>query len=366
MTTQPKRVHNFNAGPAGLPLEVLQQAQAELLDFKGTGMSVMEISHRSKEFEGVIHEAEADMRELLSIPTNYKVLFLQGGATLQFAMAAMNFRAPGASADYIVTGAWAKKALEEAQKLGATSVAASSKATNFDRIPTQAELKLDPKAAYLHITANETIQGIEYKTEPVAPAGVPLFCDASSDFLSRPIDVAKYGLIYAGAQKNIGPAGVVAVILRDDLLERVPANLPAMLDYKLMAADGSLYNTPPCFSIYMVGLVMKWIKGLGGAAAIAKINQAKATLIYKTIDESGGYYRGHAQVADRSTMNVTFRLPAEALEDQFAKEANKAGLVGLKGHRSVGGMRASIYNAMPVEGVMTLVEYMKEFEVKHG
>ena len=366
MTTETKRVHNFNAGPAGLPLEVLQQAQAELLDFKGTGMSVMEISHRSKEFEGVIHEAEADMRELLAIPANYKVLFLQGGATLQFAMAAMNFRAPGASADYIVTGAWAKKALEEAQKLGNTCVAASSKATNFDRIPAQAELKLDPKAAYLHFTANETIQGIEYKTEPVAPAGVPLFCDSSSDFLSRPIDVAKYGLIYAGAQKNIGPAGVVAVILREDLLERVPANLPAMLDYKVMAADGSLYNTPPCFSIYMVGLVMKWIKGLGGAAAIAKINQAKATLVYKTIDESGGYYRGHAQVADRSTMNVTFRLPTEALEDQFAKEAGKAGLVGLKGHRSVGGMRASIYNAVTMKGAEDLVAFMKEFQKKNG
>ncbi|MGC1376693.1 MAG: 3-phosphoserine/phosphohydroxythreonine transaminase [Anaerolineales bacterium] len=366
MTTETKRVHNFNAGPAGLPLEVLQQAQAELLDFKGTGMSVMEISHRSKEFEGVIHEAEADMRELLAIPANYKVLFLQGGATLQFAMAAMNFRAPGASADYIVTGAWAKKALEEAQKLGATCVAASSKATNFDRIPAQSELKLDPKAAYLHFTANETIQGIEYKTEPVAPAGVPLFCDASSDFLSRPIDVAKYGLLYAGAQKNIGPAGVVAVILRDDLLERVPANLPAMLDYKLMAADGSLYNTPPCFSIYMVGLVMKWIKGLGGAAAIAKINQAKAALIYKTIDESGGYYRGHAQVADRSMMNVTFRLPTEALEDQFAKEAGNAGLVGLKGHRSVGGMRASIYNAVTMKGAEDLVAFMKEYQKKNG
>jgi len=366
MTNEPKRVHNFNAGPAGLPLEVLQQAQAELLDFKGTGMSVMEISHRSKEFEAVIHEAEADMRELLSIPANYKVLFLQGGATLQFAMAAMNFRAPGASADYIVTGAWAKKALEEAQKLGATNVAASSKATNFDRIPAQAELKLDPKAAYLHITANETIQGIEYKTEPVAPAGVPLFCDASSDFLSRPIDVAKYGLIYAGAQKNIGPAGVVAVILRDDLLERVPANLPAMLDYKLMAADGSLYNTPPCFAIYMVGLVLKWIKGLGGVQAIAKRNQDKAALVYKTVDESGGYYRGHAQVADRSLMNVTFRLPTEALEDQFAKEANKAGLVGLKGHRSVGGMRASIYNAVTMQGAVDLTNFMKEFQKKNG
>ncbi len=364
--TEPKRVHNFNAGPAGLPLEVLQQAQAELLDFKGTGMSVMEISHRSKEFEAVIHEAEADLRELLAIPTNYKVMFLQGGATLQFAMAAMNLRPAGASADYILTGAWSKKAIEEAQKLGAARVVASSKATNFDRLPAQSALDLDPKAAYLHFTSNETIQGIEYKSEPVAPEGVPLFCDSSSNFLSRPIDVSKYGLLYAGAQKNIGPAGVVVVILREDLLERVPANLPAMLDYKVLSADGSLYNTPPCFSIYMVGLVLKWLKGLGGAAAIAQRNQTKARIVYDTIDQSGGYYRGHAQIEDRSLMNITFRLPAEPLEDQFASEAKKNGLVGLKGHRSVGGMRASTYNAVTLEGAQDLSAFMKEFQRKNG
>lgn len=366
MTTQPKRVHNFNAGPAGLPLEVLQQAQAELLDFKGTGMSVMEISHRSKEFEAVIQEAEADMRELLAIPANYKVMFLQGGATLHFAMAAMNFRPAGASADYIVTGAWSKKATEEAQKLGATRVAATTKATNFDHLPAQSELDLDPKAAYLHFTSNETIHGVEYPTEPVPPAGVPLFCDSSSDFLSRPIDVSKYGMIYAGAQKNIGPAGVVAVILRDDLLERVPANLPAMLDYKLLAADGSLYNTPPCFAIYMVGLVLKWIKNMGGTQAIAQRNKTKADLVYNAIDQSGGFYRGHAKPEHRSLMNVTFRLPAEPLEDQFASEAKKSGLVGLKGHRSVGGMRASIYNAVTVEGAQDLVAFMQEFQRKNG
>ncbi len=366
MTDQPKRVHNFNAGPAGLPLEVLQQAQAELLDFKGTGMSVMEISHRSKEFEAVIQTAEADLRELLAIPTSYKVMFLQGGATLQFAMAPMNLRPAGASADYILTGAWSKKASEEAQKLGATHIAASTKASNFDHLPAQSELDLDPKAAYLHFTSNETIHGVEYSKEPVPPAGVPLFCDSSSDFLSRPIDVSKYGLIYAGAQKNIGPAGVVVVILREDLLERVPANLPAMLDYKLLAGDGSLYNTPPCFSIYMVGLVLKWIKGLGGAAAIAKRNQTKADIVYKTIDQSGGFYRGHAQPADRSLMNITFRLPSEPLEDQFASDAKKNGLVGLKGHRSVGGMRASTYNAVTVEGAQDLSAFMQEFQRKNG
>ncbi len=366
MSDQPKRVHNFNAGPAGLPLEVLQQAQAELLDFKGTGMSVMEISHRSKEFEAVIQAAETDLRELLAIPAGYKVMFLQGGATLHFAMAAMNFRPAGASADYILTGAWSKKASEEAQKLGATRIAASTKAGNFDHLPAQGELDLDPKAAYLHFTSNETIHGIEYHTEPVPPADVPLFCDSSSDFLSRPIDVAKYGLIYAGAQKNIGPAGVVVVIVREDLLERVPANLPAMLDYKLLAADGSLYNTPPCFSIYMVGLVLKWIKGLGGAAAIAKRNQTKADIVYKTIDQSGGFYHGHALPADRSLMNITFRLPAEALEDQFASEAKKSGLVGLKGHRSVGGLRASTYNAVSVEGAQALSTFMQDFQRRNG
>jgi len=366
MTDQPKRVYNFNPGPAGLPLEVLQQAQSELLDFKGTGMSVMEISHRSKEFEAVIQEAEADMRELLAIPANYKVMFLQGGASLQFTMAAMNLRPAGASADYIISGAWGKKACEEAQKLGATRVAGTSKASNFDRLPAQSELDLDPKAAYLHFTSNETIHGVEYFAEPVAPAGVPLVCDASSDFLSRPIDVSKYGLIYAGAQKNIGPAGAVAVIVRDDLLEKVPANLPAMLDYKLLAADGSLYNTPPCFTIYMIGLVLKWIKKMGGAQAIAKRNQGKAEIIYKAIDQSGGFYRGHAQAEARSLMNIPFRLPAEPLEDQFAAEAKKNGLIGLKGHRSVGGIRASIYNAVTPEGAQDLASFMQEFQRKNG
>src|SRR5689334_6039202 len=276
--SNPKRVFNFNAGPAVLPLEVLEQAQAEFLDFKGTGMSVMEISHRSKEFESVIQTTEADLRELLGIPSNYKIMFLQGGASLQFAMVPMNLRPSGASADFIVTGVWGQTAIKEAKKLGAVRVAASTEAENFKSLPEK--LDLDPKAAYLHFTSNETIHGVEYFVEPTPPAGVPLVCDASSDFISHPIDVSKYGLIYAGAQKNAGPSGVTIVIVRDDLLERTPANLPVMLDYKALAASGSLHNTPPSFSIYIVGLVLKWAKKVGGLAAIEKTNRVKADLVY--------------------------------------------------------------------------------------
>ncbi|MBI4730552.1 MAG: 3-phosphoserine/phosphohydroxythreonine transaminase [Chloroflexi bacterium] len=360
-----KRVYNFNPGPAVLPLEVLQQAQAEMLDFKGTGMSVMEISHRSKDFEGIVADAQNDLRDLLGIPANYKILFLQGGASLQFAMIPMNFRPAGASADYIVTGTWSKKAFKESQKLGAAKAAASLEADNFNRLPAQSELKLDPQAAYLHFTSNETIHGVEYFTEPAPPAGVPLICDASSDFISHPVDVSKYAMIYAGAQKNAGPAGVVIAIVRDDMIEKVPANLPNLLDYKALAEENSLLNTPPCWSIYVVGLVLKWAKGLGGLEAIQKRNQNKAGLVYKAIDESGGFYKGHAK-ADRSVMNVTFRLPTEALEEQFAGEAKKRDLIGLKGHRSVGGMRASLYNALPVEAAEELVKFMKEFQQKNG
>ncbi len=361
-----KRVFNFNPGPATLPLPVLEKAQEEMLDYKGTGMSIMEISHRSKEFEAIIQTAEADLRELLVIPANYKVMFLQGGASLQFAMLPMNLRPAGASADYILTGSWGKKAFDEAVKLGTTRAAASMKASNFDHLPSQAELDLDPKAAYLHFTSNETIQGVEYFTEPVPPVGVPLVCDASSDFISRPIDVSKYGLLYAGAQKNAGPAGVAIVIAREDLLEKAPENLAAILNYKTFAADGSLYNTPPCFTIYIVGLVLKWIKDLGGLEAIAKRNRTKAGMVYQAIDESGGFYRGHARAESRSVMNLTFRLPSEALEEQFVSEAKKVALIGLKGHRSVGGMRASLYNAMPIEGAEALVKFMKEFQQKNG
>ncbi len=358
------RAHNFNAGPAALPLEVLQRAQAEMLDYKGTGMSIIEMSHRSKEFEAMINETEADMRELLNIPANYKVMFMQGGASLQFSMIPMSFRPSGASADYIVTGTWSKKAVDEAKKLGNTRVAASGKETNFDRTP--ASLETDPNAAYLYYCSNETIHGVEYFEEPTPPAGVPLICDASSDFMSRPLDITKYAYLYAGAQKNVGPAGVVIGILREDLLERAPANLPVMLDYKTLAAEKSLYNTPPCFSIYMVGLVMKWLKNLGGLNAMQTRNQQKAGLVYNAIDQSGGFYKGHAQPANRSLMNITFRLPTESLEDQFASEAKKNNLIGLKGHRSVGGMRASTYNAVEMESVQALVQFMQEFQRKNG
>lgn len=362
--SNPKRVFNFNAGPAVLPLEVLEKAQAELLDFKGTGMSVMEISHRSKEFEAVIQTAEADLRELLGLPANYKVMFLQGGASLQFAMVPMNLRAAGTSADYIVTGTWSKTAIKEAAKLGATRAAGNTEKESFTCLP--ASLDLDPNAAYLHFTSNETIHGVEYFVEPTPPAGVPLVCDSSSDFISRPIDVSKYALIYAGAQKNAGPAGVTIVIARDDILERTPTNLPVMLDYRALAASGSLHNTPPAFAIYIVGLVFQWAKNLGGLAEIEKINRKKAELIYNAIDESGGFYRGHAAPEARSVMNIPFRLPSEELEDTFAKEAKSNRLIGLKGHRSVGGIRASIYNAMTMEGAEELVNFMKEFQKKHG
>jgi phosphoserine aminotransferase len=292
------------------------------------------------------------------------VIFLQGGASLQFSMIPMNLRAAGSSADYIVTGAWSKKAVQEAQKLGAVHVSADMKASNYNVVPEK--LDLDPKAAYLYYCANETIHGVEFFKEPVPPAGVPLVCDTSSDFMSRPVDVTKYAYLYAGAQKNVGPAGVVVGILREDMLARVPANLPVMLDFKVQAEEKSLYNTPPCFSIYMVGLVMKWIKKLGGLPAIEARNKAKADLIYKTIDASGGFYKGHAQPESRSRMNVTYRLPNEELEDTFAKESKKLNMIGLKGHRSVGGLRASIYNAVELSDVEVLVSFMKEFQRKNG
>jgi phosphoserine aminotransferase len=361
--SDPKRVYNFNPGPAALPLEVLQQARAEMLDFKGTGMSVMEISHRSKEFESVIQTAEADLRELLGLPAEYKVLFLQGGASLQFAMLPMNLRATG-SADYIVTGTWSKTAFKEAGKLGTARLAADTEKAGFNDLP--AKLDLDPKAAYLHFTSNETIHGVEYFVEPTPPTGVPLVCDASSDFISRPLDISKYAFLYAGAQKNAGPAGVVVVIARDDMLERTPANLPVMLDYKALAASGSLHNTPPCWAIYITGLVFKWAKGLGGLEAVARRNREKADLVYKAIDESGGFYRGHARPEARSVMNIPFRLPSEELEETFASESKKNDLIGLKGHRSVGGMRASLYNALDVKAAEELTKFMREFQKKHG
>jgi phosphoserine aminotransferase len=361
-----KRVHNFNAGPSVLPVSVLEKAQAELLDYQGCGMSVMEMSHRSKEFESIIQTAEADLRELMGIPANYKVLFLQGGASLQFAMMPMNLRPASASADYIVTGSWSKTAAKEAAKLGATSVIFSAEGENFNRLPASSELKFDPKAAYVHFCFNETIHGVEFKTEPAVPAGIPLVCDMSSDFLSQPVDVSKYAFIYAGAQKNAGPAGVTLVIIREDMIARVPEKLPALLDYKLLAESASLHNTPPCYAIYITGLVLKWLKELGGLPAIHKIDQQKADLIYKAIDTSGGYYRGHAVKEARSLMNIPFRMANEEIEEQFVKESKKADLVGLKGHRSVGGLRASIYNALPLESVKALVQFMAEFQRKNG
>jgi phosphoserine aminotransferase len=361
-----KRAHNFNAGPAVLPLSVLEQAQAEMFDYQGSGMSVMEMSHRSKIFEEILHTAEADLRDLMGIPSNYKVMFLQGGATLQFAMLPMNLRPAGTSADYIVTGTWSKGAVKESGKVGTAHVAASTENSGFNRLPSPAEIQCDPKAAYLHFTANETVHGVEWTTEPQVPDGVPLVCDVSSDFVSRPIDVSKYGAIYAGVQKNAGPSGVTVVIVRDDLLARVPANMPAMLDYKLLAESGSLHNTPPCYSIYIVGLVMKWLKAQGGLSAIAKNNQEKAALVYTAIDNSGGFYRGHAVLEARSMMNVSFRLPSEDLEKLFVKESEKQGFVGLKGHRSLGGLRASVYNALPMDSARALVQFMGEFQRTNG
>ncbi len=360
------RVHNFNAGPAVLPMRVLEQVQAELLNFQGSGMSILEMSHRSPTFERVIGEAEEHLRRLLSLPPEYKVLFLQGGASLQFAMLPMNLRPAGASADYIINGAWGKAAAREAQKLGSTHIAASSEATNFDRLPAPHELNLDPKAAYLHFTSNETIHGLEWPQEPEPPEGVPLVCDMSSNFLSRSLEVTRYGLIYAGAQKNAGPAGVTLVILHERLLERVPPNLPVMLDYKAQVESASMYNTPPVFAVYVVGLVLRWLLDLGGLDEMQRRNRAKAALIYEVIDQSGGFYRGHACPEHRSRMNITFRLPSADLEKRFVQQAEAEGLVGLKGHRSVGGLRASLYNALPMESAQVLADFMREFQRRNG
>lgn len=361
-----ERIFNFSAGPAILPEPVLKQAQRDLFALPGVGMSVLEVSHRSATFEQIIAEAEADLRKLLSIPDNYKVLFLQGGASMQFTMIPMNLLPKGASADYILTGSWGQGAIKEAKKLGTAREAATTADTNFNRLPKPEEIKLDPNAAYVHFTSNETIFGVEFNEEPNA-GNVPLVCDMSSDFISRPVDVSKYGLIYAGAQKNAGPAGATIVIIREDLLERVPDGLPAMLDYKNFAKNGSMYNTPPCFAIYICGLVFKWaLNDIGGLENVQAMNKEKAAILYKAIDASDNYYRGHAEADCRSLMNVTFRLPSEDLEKKFIKEATAAGLDGLKGHRSIGGLRASIYNAFPKAGVEKLVEFMADFQKNNG
>jgi phosphoserine aminotransferase len=363
--TQAERIYNFSAGPAILPVEVLERAQSELLSLNGIGMSVMEISHRSKYFEPILESAHQGIRELLAVPENYRILFLQGGASLQFSMIPMNFLPEDKGADYIVTGAWGKKAVTEAQRCGNVNVIYNSEESGFKSVPAQEEIRFDESAEYVHYTSNETIEGVEFKYE-LDGGNVPVVCDASSNILSKPIDVSKYALIYAGAQKNIGPSGVTLVIIRDDLLERVPENQHSMLNYRAIAKNDSMLNTPNTWGIYLVNLVCQWLKGKGGVSAMQELNEAKAKILYDALDSSDGYYRGHADREARSMMNVTFRLPSAELENKFCEQATAIGLDGLKGHRSVGGIRASIYNAFPKEGVEQLVEFMKDFSQRNG
>lgn len=357
------RVFNFSAGPAVLPQEVLEQAQAELLDYAGSGISLLESSHRGKEYEAVHQEATDNIRSLLGLPEAYGVLFLQGGATAQFAMVPMNLLGEGQVADYTRTGPWAAKAIQEAQVLGKIHIAADTSKAHPARMPTSEELQLSSGAAYLHLTSNETITGTQWKVFPESKA--PLVADMCSDILSRPLDVGRFGLIYAGAQKNLGPAGVTLVVIRRDLAERVSSKVPLMFRYQTHLEHGSRYNTPPCFSIYVLLLVTRWAIKQGGVAALAKQNVQKAAILYEAIDASS-FYQPIAADADRSDMNVTFRLSSEELEAQFVKAATAEGLKELKGHRSVGGIRASIYNAFPPAGVDALVSFMKEFERTHG
>ena len=360
-----KRIYNFSAGPAILPEDVLKEAQENLFALPGVGMSILEISHRSKTYDEIHATAKANLRTLLGIGDNYDILFLHGGASLQFSMIPLNFMPPVNKADYIVTGTWSKKAVKEAKRVGTINIAASTESESFARIPTQAELKLDREAAYVHYTSNNTIYGTEWHTEPEV-GNVPLVCDASSDIMHKKIDVNKYAFIYAGAQKNIGPSGLALGIIRKDMLERSQDSLHTMLNYKIHAENDSLYNTCNVFGIYIVGLVAKWLLKNGGLDAMYKTNLEKAGLLYDCIDSSNGYYKGHAQKDSRSLMNVTFRLPSEELEKKLISEATKAGFDGLKGHRSVGGLRASIYNAFPKQGVADLVDFMKEFQTKNG
>ncbi|MGO9112363.1 MAG: 3-phosphoserine/phosphohydroxythreonine transaminase [Thermoguttaceae bacterium] len=362
-----KRVYNFSPGPAVLPLPALEEAQRDLLALPGTGISILEISHRSKKFEQILTQAETNLRTLLGIPDNYRVLFLQGGALLQFGMIPMSFlRNTGKPADYIVTGTWSKKAADEAKTQGSVQVAFDGKAGNFNRVPKAGELKLDANAAYAYFTSNETIQGVQFPTEPEV-GDVPLVCDASSDFLSRPTAVGRYGILFACAQKNAGPAGVTIVVLRDDLLAKAPKDLPSLLNYPLLAQNKSLLNTPPTFAIYMVKLVTDWLlREIGGLEKMAEINSRKAGMLYEVIDRSDGFYLPHAEAASRSIMNVPFKLADTSLEEAFLKGATTCGLVELKGHRSVGGFRASIYNAMPEAGARALRDYMLDFAEKNA
>jgi phosphoserine aminotransferase len=359
----PDRIYNFSPGPATLPYEVLVQAAKDIVNFNDKGIGLIELSHRSKEFIRVVNECEALLRELLFIPQNYKVLFLQGGASTQFAMVPMNLLGPGKTATYLNTGTWAKKAIKEAKLFGNVDVAYTSESTNFNKVPSPTEYTILPEAQYLYFVSNNTIFGTQFQSMPETEK--TMVCDMSSDILSRTIDVSRFGLIFAGAQKNMGPAGCTVVIIREDLLDKSPDNIPTMFRYKTHADKGSMFNTPPCFAIYAIGLVLKWLKKTGGLSAIEKINRDKAELLYQTIDKSD-FYKGHAQKDSRSLMNVTFNLPTPELEAKFVQEATGVSLDGLKGHRSVGGCRASIYNAFPLEGVKKLVNFMEEFEKKNG
>ncbi|MFX3631975.1 MAG: 3-phosphoserine/phosphohydroxythreonine transaminase [Candidatus Pristimantibacillus sp.] len=361
-----KRAYNFNAGPAALPLEVLQQAQEQFVEYEGAGMSIMEMSHRSALYENVNNETQALMRELFGIPDNYQVLFLQGGASTQFAMLPMNLLRPGRPGAYVMSGNWAEKAVKEAKLIGETVIAASSENDNFTRMPNLSDLSVPDNAAYLHITSNETICGTQFAEYPTIGGNVPLIADMSSDILCRPVDVNQFGLIYAGAQKNLGPSGVTVVIVRDDLVAESPKTIPAIFRYDTHAKSKSLYNTPPSFSVYMVNLVLKWIQAKGGVAQMEQYNRDKTKLIYDTIDNSGGFYKGFAQADSRSLMNITFRIHNEELEKQFVKESEQQGFVGLKGHRDVGGLRASTYNAVPLESCKALAEFMSDFQQRNG
>ncbi|HEY4235221.1 MAG TPA: 3-phosphoserine/phosphohydroxythreonine transaminase [Lacipirellulaceae bacterium] len=357
-----QRICNFSPGPAVLPEPVLAEVQRDFMALPGVGASILEISHRSKAFEDILKQAELNLRGLLKIPDEYAVLFLQGGARLQFSMIPMNLAGEGnQSFDYLITGSWSKYAAQEAAKFGELHSAWDGKATNFDRLPSASDIKLDPQAAFVYFASNETIQGVQFPAEP-AVGGVPLVCDASSDFLSRPLDLRKYGILYACAQKNAGPAGVTVTIIRKDLLERSSDSLPGYLNYKMHFQEGSMWNTPPTFAIYVMMLVTKWlITDIGGLEKMDAQNRAKAKLLYDVIDASGGFYGGHAQPNCRSLMNVTFRLPSDEMTAKFLAGAKERGLADLKGHRSVGGIRASIYNAMPVAGVEQLHDFMSEF-----
>jgi phosphoserine aminotransferase len=357
------RIFNFCAGPAVLPESVLKQAQQDIWNIAGSGIGIMEHSHRGKTFDKVLDEAVAVCRELSGIPDDYDVLFVQGGASLQFSMVPMNLLPAGRTADYLTTGVWSEKAIKEAQLLGTTHEAATGKGSKFTRIPAASEIHYSADPAYVHYTSNNTIYGTQWRSEPGVPAGAPLICDASSDIYSRPLDIRKYGLIYAGSQKNLGPSGVVLVIVRKDLVERAPRTLPTMLQYRTYAGDRSMYNTPPTFAIYVVGLVLKWIRDTGGLKAMAERNEAKAKLLYDALDESK-MFTVPAEAGSRSLMNVCFRGPSEEVENRFIAEATKRGFDGLKGHRNAGGMRASIYNAMPRAGVEALVAFVREFEKK--